>query len=368
MKLYVIYGGKNAEHEVSVKSAFSILQHIYYDSYTVIPVYITREGNWYRGPEVKSRESVQSKAEMVDLKQKTPFSFNELIEGESVAFPVLHGPNGEDGTIQGMFETLDIPYVGSGVLASAIGMDKLISKGVFKEAGLSVLPYKEVKLRDWKVNKQDVCEAIEADIEYPMYVKPVNQGSSVGITRALNTEELIEAIELAFNYDYRIVVEKGVPVREIEIAILGNEDVHTSVPGELVKQKPFYAYEDKYLNQKVVREIPAKLSSELTKKMRKMAADAFEAINGSGVSRADFFLTEDGEIYINEVNTFPGFTSNSMYPKVWAKTGIPYADLIEEVVQLGIRRHKDKYKLSTEVTTEDDSIEMESINAELDTK
>ena len=368
MKLYVIYGGKNAEHEVSVKSAFSILQNIYYESYTVIPVYITRDGNWYRGTEVDSRDTVQSKASMVDLESKTPFSFNELLEGETVAFPVLHGPNGEDGTIQGLFETLDIPYVGSGVLSSAIGMDKLISKSVFKEAGLSVLPYKEVKLRDWKVNQSDVCAAIEAEITYPMYVKPVNQGSSVGITRALNAEELSEAIELAFNYDYRIVVEKGVPVREIEVAILGNEDVHTSVPGELIKQKPFYAYEDKYLNQKVVREIPAKLSSELTKKVRKMAADAFEAINGSGISRADFFLAEDGEIYINEVNTFPGFTSNSMYPKVWEKTGISYADLIEEVIQLGIRRHKDKYKMSTEVTTEDDSIEMESINAEVDTK
>ncbi|MER2064588.1 MAG: ATP-grasp domain-containing protein, partial [Alkalibacterium sp.] len=190
----------------------------------------------------------------------------------------------------------------------------------------------------------------------------------IGITRALNSRELEEAIELAFEYDYRIVVEEGKDVREIEVAILGNEDVHTSVHGELVKQKPFYAYEDKYLNQKVVREIPAQISSELTKKMRKMAADAFEAINGSGISRVDFFLTEDGEIYINEVNTFPGFTVNSMYPKVWAKTGIPYPDLIEEVIQLGIRRYKDKYKLSTEVTTEDDSIEMESINAELDTK
>ena len=368
MKLYVIYGGKSAEHEVSVKSAFSILQHLYYDHYTVIPVYITREGNWFRGAEVESRESVQSKEELVAIEDKTPFLFNELIENESVAFPVLHGPNGEDGTIQGLFETLDIPYVGAGVLSSAVGMDKLISKGIFKEAGLSVLPYKEVKFREWKVDHEAVCEAIENELDYPIYVKPVNLGSSVGVTRTLNTPELIEAIELAFDYDYRVVVEKGVKVREIEVAILGNEDVHTSVPGELVKQKPFYAYEDKYLNQKVIREIPADISPELTKKVRKMAADAFEAINGSGISRADFFLTEDGEVYINEVNTFPGFTSTSMYPKVWAKTGLPYDDLIEEVIQLGIRRHKDKYKLSTKVTTEDDSIEVEVLNGELDSK
>lgn len=354
MKLYVIYGGKSAEHEVSVKSAFSILQNLYYDHYTVIPIYITRDGVWYKGTEVSSRESVFSRDELVTIDDKTLFSFNELTEGESVAFPVLHGPNGEDGKIQGLFETLDIPYVGAGVLSSAVGMDKLLSKAVFKEAGLSVLPYKEVKLRDWKIDSGSVCEAIEAELHYPIYVKPVNLGSSVGITRALNKEELIDAIELAFNYDYRVVLEQGVNVREIEVAILGNEDIHTSVPGELVKQKPFYAYEDKYLNQEVVREVPANLSPELTKKVRRLAAEAFEAINGTGISRADFFLTDDGEFYINEVNTFPGFTSNSMYPRVWAKTGLPFDDLIEEVIQLGIRKHKDKYKLSTKVSSIDE--------------
>ncbi|WP_071848860.1 D-alanine--D-alanine ligase family protein [Alkalibacterium sp. 20] len=367
MKLYVIYGGKSAEHDVSVKSALSIFQNIYYDYYTVIPVYITHEGNWYKGAEVESRESIISKDELVNIEEKLPFLFNELTEGESVAFPVLHGPNGEDGTIQGLFETLNIPYVGAGVLSSAVGMDKVLSKVIFKEAGLPVLPYKEVKVRDWRVNQEEVCETIEMEIDYPMYVKPVNLGSSVGITRTLNKEELIQAIELAFNYDYRVVVEKGVQVREIEVAILGNEDVHTSVPGELVKQKDFYAYEDKYLNQKVVREVPADLSPELTKKVRKMAVEAFEAINGSGISRADFFLTEDGEVYINEVNTFPGFTSHSMYPRVWAKTGLPYDDLIEEVIQLGIRRYNDKYKLSTKITRDDERVEMESTNVEMDT-
>lgn len=367
MKLYVIYGGKSAEHEVSVKSAFSIFQNIYYEYYTVIPVYITYEGNWFKGAEIESRESIISKDELVDIAEKMPFSFNELTEGESVAFPVLHGPNGEDGTVQGLFETLGIPYVGAGVLSSAVGMDKVLSKVIFKEAGLPVLPYKEVKVRDWRVDQEAVCEAIEMEIDYPIYVKPVNLGSSVGITRTLNKEELIQAIELAFNYDYRVVVEKGVQVREIEVAILGNEDVHTSVPGELVKQKPFYAYEDKYLNQKVIREVPADLSPELTKKVRKMAAEAFEAINGSGISRADFFLAEDGEVYINEVNTFPGFTSHSMYPRVWAKTGLPYADLIEEVIQLGIRRHNDKYKLSTKITKDDEKVEMENANVEMDT-
>lgn len=366
MKIYVIYGGENAEHEVSVKSAFSILKHIYYDYHTIIPIYITREGEWYKGSEVKNKETISTEDQLSDLNEKELFSFDELNEEECLAFPILHGPNGEDGTIQGLFEALHIPYVGSGVLAGAVGMDKLISKGVFKEAGLSVLPYKEIKLREWKVDKQNVCSNIESYIGYPMYVKPANQGSSIGITRVLDEEELTKAIELAFNYDYRIIVEKELPVREIEVAILGNEDVHTSLPGEVAKDEQFYAYEDKYFNQESVVKIPAEISDELTKKIRKMAAVAFEAINGSGVARVDFFLTNEEDIYINEVNTFPGFTTDSMYPKIWTKTGIPFDDLIEEVIQLGMRRYKDKHKISKEITTGNKNREMENTDAELD--
>ncbi|MDN6385437.1 MAG: ATP-grasp domain-containing protein, partial [Alkalibacterium sp.] len=231
---------------------------------------------------------------------------------------------------------------------------------------LSVLPYKEIKLREWKVDKQNVCSNIESYIGYPMYVKPANQGSSIGITRVLDEEELTKAIELAFNYDYRIIVEKELPVREIEVAILGNEDGHTSLPGEVAKDEQFYAYEDKYFNQESVVKIPAEISDELTKKIRKMAAVAFEAINGSGVARVDFFLTNEEDIYINEVNTFPGFTTDSMYPKIWTKTGIPFDDLIEEVIQLGMRRYKDKHKISKEITTGNKNREMENTDAELD--
>ncbi|TVP92842.1 D-alanine--D-alanine ligase family protein [Alkalibacterium sp.] len=347
MKLYLIYGGKSAEHEVSIKSAHSILNIIYYEHYTVIPVYITREGKWLRGEDINQLDEVVSFEEMNDTNAKTPFNFIEMMEGESVAFPVLHGPNGEDGTVQGLFEVFDIPYVGAGVLASAIGMDKIISKSVFKEAGLPILPYKEVRLTDWKVDAAQVVDSLAAEFDYPMYVKPANLGSSVGISRVLDKDKLKEAVDLAFEYDHRVVVEKGVKAREIEVAVLGNEDIHTSVPGELVKNKPFYAYEDKYLNEEVFRQVPSDISPELTKKLRELAAQAFHAIDGSGVSRADFFLTEEGEIYLNEVNTFPGFTKTSMYPRVWAKTGLPYQDLIEEVIQLGIRRHKDRLEIST---------------------
>lgn len=347
MKLYLIYGGKSAEHEVSIKSAHSILQKIYYEYYSVIPVYITREGNWLKGSVLEEVTQIPDFEEMNQTDTKESFNFIEMMEGESVAFPVLHGPNGEDGTVQGLFEVFDIPYVGAGVLASAVGMDKIISKSIFKDAGLPVLPYQEVKMTDWKVDSEMVMTTLENTLDFPMFVKPANLGSSVGISRVLDKAKLKEAIEMAFEYDYRVVVEKGVKAREIEVAVLGNEDIHTSVPGELIKHKPFYDYEDKYLNQEVIRQVPSEISDELTKELRELAAEAFHAIDGSGISRVDFFLTEDNKVYINEVNTFPGFTNNSMYPRVWAKTGLPYEDLIQEVIQLGIRRHKDRLVRNT---------------------
>jgi len=347
MKLYLIYGGESAEHEVSLKSAYSIMTILYYEYYTVIPVYITKEGKWLKGETIESKDQVPAKEDLERTDNKIDFNFNEMLEGESVAFPVLHGPNGEDGTIQGLFEVFDIPYVGAGVLTSAVGMDKVVSKRIFSDAGLPILPYKEVYLNEWTIDPETVSDQLEADIGYPMYIKPVNMGSSVGVARADDHMGLIRAMGLAFEYDHRIVVEKGVEVREIEVALLGNEDIHTSVPGELVKHKSFYDYEDKYINDKVIRQVPSDIPDELSKQLREMAVEAFRAINGSGVSRVDFFLTEDNEIYINEINTFPGFTQNSMYPRVWAKTGLPYEDLIQEVIQLGIRRHKDKHTANT---------------------
>lgn len=339
MKIFLVYGGKSAEHDVSLMSAFSIIKEVYYEYYEVIPVYITREGNWLKGKSVTDASQVESAEDMKIQEAGTPLNFAELQEENVIVFPVLHGPNGEDGTVQGLFEVLNVPYVGAGVLASAAGMDKIISKVLFADAGLPQLPYEVVKVTDWKVEPEEVVKTIEESLGFPAFVKPANLGSSVGISEAKNKTALKEAIDLAFEYDHRVVVEKGVKAREIEVAVLGNEDVNTSVPGELVKQQEFYDYEEKYINNDVTLQIPAELPEETIRQLRQYAAKAFLAIDGSGLTRADFFITDDNDIYINEVNTFPGFTPYSMYPKLWDETGLTYGDLIEELIQLGLRRY-----------------------------
>lgn len=339
MKIFLVYGGKSAEHDVSLMSAFSIIKEVYYEYYEVIPVYITREGNWLKGKSVTDASQVESAEDMKIQEAGTPLNFAELQEENVIVFPVLHGPNGEDGTVQGLFEVLNVPYVGAGVLASAAGMDKIISKVLFADAGLPQLPYEVVKVTDWKVEPEEVVKTIEESLGFPAFVKPANLGSSVGISEAKNKTALKEAIDLAFEYDHRVVVEKGVKAREIEVAVLGNEDVNTSVPGELVKQQEFYDYEEKYINNDVTLQIPAELPEETIRQLRQYAAKAFLAIDGSGLTRADFFITDDNDIYINEINTFPGFTPYSMYPKLWDETGLTYGDLIEELIQLGLRRY-----------------------------
>lgn len=358
MKIYLIYGGKSAEHDVSVLSAHSILNEIYFDYYSVIPVYITRDGVWLEGNEIATKEAVPERSEQLkftnldtdvspDHVLATPLSFSKIQQSKAIAFPVLHGPNGEDGTVQGLFETLGIPYVGCGVLASACGMDKLISKHLFEVAGLPQVPYVPVRRNDWEADKECVIQQCEESLEYPFFVKPANLGSSVGISKAETAEELIGAINLAFEYDRKVVVEQGVQAREIEVAVLGNEDVHTSVPGELVKEQAFYDYDSKYINNDVELSIPADVSESEKQTLREYAKDAFLAIDGSGLSRVDFFLTDEGTIYINEINTFPGFTQFSMYPRLWESTGLHYGDLIEELIQLGLQRHAESHKFTT---------------------
>ncbi|WP_028273693.1 D-alanine--D-alanine ligase [Atopococcus tabaci] len=349
MKIFMIYGGKSAEHDISILSAHSIMTEIYYEYYEVIPVYITRDGKWVKGPRITRAEEVLSQEDLrlgfdeegVQSGKGTPFELSELQEKDAIAFPVLHGPNGEDGTIQGLFEVLNVPYVGAGVLASACGMDKSVSKILFQNEGLPQVPYKKVLKNEWEVDSDTVLAACQEELAYPLFVKPANLGSSVGISKAENRDQLIEAIRMAFEYDRIIVIEQGVDAREIEVAVLGNEDIHTSVPGELVKQQGFYDYESKYLKNEVVLQIPAKLSDDIKTQLREYAARAFSAVQGSGLSRVDFFLTEDDEIYLNEINTFPGFTQFSMYPRLWESTGLAYGDLIEELIQLGLQRFRD---------------------------
>ncbi len=339
MKIFIIYGGKSAEHDISVISAFHIMQEIYYEYYQVVPIYVTAEGEWTKGSLIEKKEDIPS---LTDLRNENgkPFDFQELKEDNCVAFPILHGPNGEDGTIQGLFEILNVPYVGSGVLASAAGMDKIVSKTLFQDAGIPIVPYEVVTPSDWKVRPEEVLERMTEHLPYPMYVKPANLGSSVGISEVNDIEELKAGIELAFTYDQRVLVEEGIVGTEMEVAVLGNEDIHTSVVGALIKDVQFYDYDSKYVDKNVELEIPAQLPQDISKKLREYAGKAFMAIDGSGLSRVDFFVTEEYDIYINEINTFPGFTPISMYPKLWEETGLAYGDLIEELIQLGVQRHK----------------------------
>lgn len=342
MNIFLIYGGKSAEHDISIISAYNILKEIYYNYYTVTPIYITREGKWVKGEKIKEPNQIESEDAMRFGESGTPIEFSELQQENSIIFPVLHGPNGEDGTVQGLFEVLDVPYIGAGVLASSTGMDKIVSKSLFETAGIPQLPYEPVNITDWKVESEPVIEVIESKLHYPIFVKPANLGSSVGISETNNNEELRKAIDLAFEYDHRVVAEQGVNAREIEVSVLGNEDVHTSVPGELIKERQFYDYAAKYETKEVKLSIPAELSEDVTRALRKYATNAFLAIDGNGLARADFFVTDNEEIYINEVNTFPGFTTISMYPKLWEAMGLNYGDLIEELIQLGLRKYESK--------------------------
>lgn len=354
MKIYLIYGGKSAEHDISILTAHSIIKAIYFNYYEVVPVYITKAGAWIQG---QSLSEPVAFSENLYLEPGSEKRFADSQEGQSygevispadiqsedaVIFPVLHGPNGEDGTVQGLFEVLNMPYVGCGVLASASGMDKIVSKHLFQQAGLPQVPYVAVTRNDWKNDREKIFIQCEGSLIYPMYVKPANMGSSVGISKATDLEELTAAIETAFRYDRRVVVEQGIEAREIEIAVLGNDDVHTSVPGEIVKTKDFYDYEEKYGNEEVLLQIPAELPEEITAKLQHYATIAFRALDGSGLSRCDFFVTKNYEIYINEVNTLPGFTSRSMYPLLWEETGLKYSDLVEELIQLSLKRHEEK--------------------------
>lgn len=340
MHIYLLYGGKSAEHDVSIISAYHILQEIYYNYYQVTPIYITPQGSWKAGAKITAQEEVPSVSELRAVGQTVEtFDINKLQAKDTVVFPVLHGPNGEDGTIQGFLETLGVPYVGAGVLPSAAGMDKIISKVLFEAAELPVLPYVAVHPAHWSVTPEAVIEEVEAKLRYPYYVKPANLGSSVGISEVHEREELVKAIELAFEYDHRVLVEQGIRAREVEVAVLGNEDVNTSVVGELVKDTQFYDYDSKYLNNEVTLQIPADLSTQVAIKIREYAAQAFMAIDGNGLARADFFVTADDEVFINELNTFPGFTPISMYPKLWEATGLTYGDLIEELIQLALKRY-----------------------------
>jgi len=360
IRLGIIYGGKSSEHEVSLRTALSIMKAVDPDKYEITPLYVGLDGSWVKGDQVtghlqtvetlrlveKTSEDKEQSAQDITLaaerKAAPVLAFGQELD---VIFPVIHGPNGEDGTIQGLLELANIPYVGTGVMASAVGMDKWMMKNVFAQAGLKQVKYIGILRSQVEKDVESVVGRIEAEIGYPCFVKPANMGSSVGISKAKDPASLKEALVFASKFDRRLVVEAFVKAREVEIGILGNDELTTSVVGEVIAAKEFYDYEAKYKGAGTELQIPANIPQEVEEKMAEMAKTAFQAIDGSGLSRVDFFWDEaNNELYINEINTMPGFTPFSMYPMLFAEAGIPYPQLIDRLVQLAIERHEEKQK------------------------
>lgn len=259
-------------------------------------------------------------------------------------FPLLHGPNGEDGTIQGLFEVLDLPYVGNGVLAASSSMDKLVMKQLFEHRGLPQLPYISFLRSEYEKYEGNIIKLVKDKLTYPVFVKPANLGSSVGISKCNNEDELKSGIEEAFQFDRKLVIEQGINAREVEVAVLGNDYPETTWPGEVIKDVAFYDYKSKYKDGKISLQIPAELDEEVQMTLRNMALEAFKATDCSGLVRADFFVTEDNQIFINETNAMPGFTAFSMYPSLWENMGLSYSDLITKLIDLAKERHEDKKK------------------------
>ena len=330
--LILLYGGRSAEREVSVLSAESVMRAINYDLFSVKPYFITKEGDFIKTQEFEAKPVADEKLmtnATVDMSRKIKPS--DIYEDGAVVFPVLHGPMGEDGSIQGFLEVLKMPYVGCNILSSSLAMDKITTKRVLESAGIAQVPY--VAVVDGEDLEQKIQE-IEEKLSYPVFTKPSNMGSSVGISKSDNQEELRASLELAFKYDSRVLVEQGVTAREIEVGLLGNADVKSSLPGEVVKDVAFYDYQAKYIDNKITMAIPAQLPEGVVNTMRQNAETAFRAIGGLGLSRCDFFYTEDGQVFLNELNTMPGFTQWSMYPLLWENMGLAYPDLIEKLVRL----------------------------------
>lgn len=330
--LILLYGGRSAERDVSVLSAESVMRAVNYDKFLVKTYFITQEGNFIKTQEFSSRPLDSEKLmtnETLVLSQKIKPS--DIYEEGAVVFPVLHGPMGEDGSVQGFLEVLKMPYVGTNILTSSVAMDKITTKQVLESISIPQVAY--VTFIEGEDVEAKLAEA-EAKLTYPVFVKPANMGSSVGISKASHQAELRAAIELALKYDSRILIEQGVDAREIEVGILGNKDVHTTLPGEVVKDVAFYDYEAKYIDNKITMAIPAAVDDSTAAKMRSYAAAAFRTLGGCGLSRCDFFLTAEGDVFLNELNTMPGFTQWSMYPLLWENMGLTYPELIETLVQL----------------------------------
>ncbi|EKE14505.1 MAG: hypothetical protein ACD_12C00464G0003 [uncultured bacterium] len=365
IKIGVVFGGRSGEHEVSVVSAESVMKALDKSKYEVIPIGITKAGKWITGPKTvrilkdgtKNKLPLLEKIVIPDATKRelVPVKKNRLVNELTknnkidVIIPILHGPLGEDGTIQGLFELANLPYVGAGVLGSAIGMDKVIQKKLFKEAQLPVVKFISFIKKDWLKNKKKITDQIKRELGFPCFTKSANLGSSVGISKIHSFLELEKGIAEALKYDRKVIVEKAVvKAREIEIGILGNDEPKVSVPGEIIPSREFYDYDAKYVDEASKTVIPAKLPKAIIKKAQNIALKAFQVIDGAGMARVDFLVgKKNNKIYLSEINTIPGFTSISMYTKLWEASGIPYPKLIEKLINLAQERHKEKNQLLT---------------------
>src|ERR1700751_3765079 len=388
LRVGILFGGRSGEHEVSLLSAASVLNAIDREKYEVVPIGITKDGRWLTAehaenlltgklmleprnlragdPDITQPAAVLARAEAVVVPPEPVHRHSGLVPFQTdsspmrraadrainvdVVFPVLHGTFGEDGTIQGLLELADIPYVGAGVLGSAAGMDKDIMKALFRAAGLPMVKHVTILRSDWDADPKKNEKTVDRQLKYPVFVKPANLGSSVGISKARTRKELGPAIYEATKFDRKIVIEQGVggakhKAREIECSVLGNDRPQASVPGEIVPIKEFYDYAAKYLDEGSELIIPAKLTKPETKKVQELAVRAFQAVDCAGLARVDFLMDpKTRKLFVNEINTMPGFTAISMYPKLWAASGLSYSDLMDRLIQLGIERHQDKKK------------------------
>ena len=387
LRVGILFGGRSGEHEVSLLSAASVLEAIDKSKYEVVPIGITKEGRWVtalhaenllRGksseenvrashlragdPQATTTAAVLAAGDgiivppmpaaesLVPFESTAPAPLGAEAVQVDIIFPVLHGTFGEDGTIQGLLELADIAYVGAGVLGSAAGMDKDVMKRLFADAGLPLVRHATVLRREWQNNASKICKLIESKLKYPVFVKPANLGSSVGISKVHGRGELPAAMDQAGGYDRKIIVEQGVggkrgKAREIECSVLGNDDAQASIAGEIIPGKEFYDYAAKYRDEGSELLIPAKLNKSQMKSVQQMAIAAFRAVDCSGLARVDFLMDpKSGKIYVNEINTMPGFTAISMYPKLWAASGVNYRQLIDRLIKLGVERHEEKKK------------------------
>ncbi len=366
IRIGLVFGGRSGEHEVSLASAESVMANLDRDKYEVVPIGITREGSWLLGTEPRAlRAAEQNTTNDAGLEETTAVTLTgdprlrRLIpveKGEElgnrgvldVIFPVLHGTYGEDGALQGLLEMANVPYIGCGVLGSALGMDKEKMKLVFQAVGLPVADYLVYRRNQWERSPEFILDAVEQRLGFPCFVKPVNLGSSVGVNKAHDRIELEHAINVAAEYDRKIIIERGINCREVECGVLGNDEPIASVVGEVLSSNEFYDYRAKYIDGKSQVVIPADIAQATAEEVRRQAVQAFLALDLSGLARVDFFIEkETGQVYINEVNTLPGFTTISMFPKLWEASGLPYTQLMDRLIELAIERHADRQRNRT---------------------